>query len=280
MPASTIRVSTPGLRLGGRLDAHLGAEQNSRHRDRPQQLLEVRLQGRGHLGLRLGPEVLDDHLLDVTVLIVKPAQGEQRFDTLEPSFANPDQESRGEGHRGLSRESQRFEPTSRYFVRRSVVRFTLLHQSVGHALEHDAHGCRDRTQHLKVFCRHQPGVQVRQEIGLLEHEPSGLAQVGQCRLMPQLLESLPSSFVAQFRLVAEREESFLAAHGRSSLRLFDQRRSAHERRLPHLWRSGEDAVVADVAAEVGQGEEDLLRIADEMSMARVAKVAGHINQSL
>ena len=98
--------------------------------------------------------------------------------------------------------------------------------------------------------------------------------------MPQLLEPLPSSFVAQFRLVAEREESFLAAHGRGSLRLFDQRRSAHERRLPHLRRSGEHAVVADVAAEVGQGEEDLLRIADEMSMARVAKLAGHINQSL
>ena len=97
--------------------------------------------------------------------------------------------------------------------------------------------------------------------------------------MPQLLEPFPSDLVAQLGFVAEGEEGLLTAHRRGGLRLFDQLRSAHERLLPHLRRAGEDAVVANVSAEVGEGKEDLLRVTDQVAVARITKLPGHGDQS-
>ena len=49
--------------------------------------------GLGHLRAGLGAEVLDDHLLQVTVALVQLAQREQRLDALAPRLADADQDA-------------------------------------------------------------------------------------------------------------------------------------------------------------------------------------------
>ena len=49
-----------------------------------------------HRRSRLGPKILDDHFLDVTILFVKTADRQQGIDALLHCLANPDQDSRGE----------------------------------------------------------------------------------------------------------------------------------------------------------------------------------------
>jgi hypothetical protein len=69
-----------GAEIGRRLNAHVGAEQDARHGDGPQQFVEIGLRRVRHLGFRLGAEVLNDDFLDVAVALVDVADGQQRFD--------------------------------------------------------------------------------------------------------------------------------------------------------------------------------------------------------
>jgi hypothetical protein len=64
-----------------------------------EQVLERRLGVVAHRRVGLGPEVLDDHLLEVPVAAVHVPQGEQRVDALTEGLPDPDQQPRGEGHR-------------------------------------------------------------------------------------------------------------------------------------------------------------------------------------
>ncbi|HET6560850.1 MAG TPA: hypothetical protein VFG72_03170, partial [Marmoricola sp.] len=61
------------------LDPHLRPEHDPGDGDRSQVLLQPQITDRPHRGVRLGPEVLDDHLLDVTVLLGQPPQREHRL---------------------------------------------------------------------------------------------------------------------------------------------------------------------------------------------------------
>jgi len=50
-----------------------------------------------HRRVRLGAEVLDDHLLDVAVLLVQLAQRQERLHPLDRGLADPDQDSEVKG---------------------------------------------------------------------------------------------------------------------------------------------------------------------------------------
>src|SRR5690606_1955627 len=81
-----------------RLQVHLGTENDPRHRDGPDLLLERRLARILHPSPRLRPEVLDYDLLDMAVMLGELSYRQQRLDPLAPRLADADQNARREGH--------------------------------------------------------------------------------------------------------------------------------------------------------------------------------------
>ena len=107
------------------------------------------------------------------------------------------------------------------------------------------------------------GVQVRQQPRLLEHRLARRAEVLERRRAAELGELLARGAVAQLGLVAEREERLAAARRRARPRDREHLVDRHVRALAAPRRLRERAVVADVAAELRQRDEDLRAVGDE-----------------
>ena len=103
----------------GRLHRNLRRQDQPRCRNRPQELVERRLGRVGHQRSRLGPEVLDDHLLDLWTGRCDRSQG---LESLLSRLADPDQDPGREGHLCHPGEPQRLEAERRKLVRRAEVR--------------------------------------------------------------------------------------------------------------------------------------------------------------
>ncbi len=200
-----------------RLHVPVGAEQDARDGDRPEVVVERRLGVRSHARAGLRAEVLDDDLLDVPVLLAERLQREERVDPLLARLADPDEDPARERDRELARESDRLQTARGNLVRRGPVRPALRSEPLGGRLEHDPHRGGDRPERLELGARHDAGVQVRQQPGLLEHEPRAALEVLERRLAAERAELLARDLVAQLGLVAEREER-LAAAGRRARR--------------------------------------------------------------
>ena len=108
-----------------------------------------------------------------------------------------------------------------------------------------------------------PGIEVRQEARLLEHEPRAALEILERRRAAERAQLLARHLVAQLGLVAEREERFAAARGGAGARDREHLLLGHERALAAPGRPRERAVAADVAAERRQRDEDLRRVRDE-----------------
>ena len=250
-----------------RLDAHLRAEDEPRGRRRPQELVERRLRRVDHLRPGLRAEVLDDHLLDVPVALVEVADREQRVDPLLPRLADADEDPRREGDAQLAGQPDRLQPHGRALVGRAEVRPSALGQPVGRGLEHDPLRGGDLAQRRQLVARHHARVRVRQQAGLLEHEPAHAHEVLDRRLAAELGELLAGGPVAALRLVAEREQRLAATCSGAGARDVQHLVRGHVRALALPRRRGERAVVADVPAELRQRDEDLRRERDEAPLA-------------
>ena len=134
-------------------------------------------------------------------------------------------------------------------------------------LEHDPHRGGDRPQRSELVAAHHARVEVRQQAGLLEHEPRDAAEVLDRRLAAERRELVARDLVAQLRLVAEREERLRAAGRRAGARDREHLVLGQVRALAAARRPGERAVAADVAAERRQRDEDLGRVGDEPAPA-------------
>ena len=80
------------------LDRHVGTEDQPRAGDGPLEVLQRRVGRLRHPRVRLGPEVLDDDLLDVAAPVVEVAQREERVDAFLARLADPDQDPRRVGN--------------------------------------------------------------------------------------------------------------------------------------------------------------------------------------
>ena len=260
-----------GLQIGRRLHAHARTEDQARHRDAPAVLVEGRLGGLGHQGARLGPEVLNDDLLDMVVLFVHGANCEQRLDPFTPRLADADEDAGGEGHRRLACRAQGLDASLRPLVGRAEVGATLLAEALGEGLHHDPRRDRHAAEALEIARAHQPGVQVGQESGALEHQPGHRLQVGEGGVAAEVGECVAGGAIAVLGAVAQGEQGFLAPRLGTLLR-----------DLQHLLREEigcieparglrEGAVVAHVAAEPGEGDEHLARIAHPAGMGEVPR---------
>ncbi len=138
-------------------------------------------------------------------------------------------------------------------------------------LEHDPLRRRHLAQRRELVARHHARVRVRQQPGLVEHEAAHPHEVLDRRLAAELGELLARGAVAALRLVAEREQRLAAAGRGAGARDVEHLVRGHVRTLAPARRRGERAVVADVAAELRQRDEDLRRVGDEPPLTFVAE---------
>ncbi len=275
MPAASNAGNSSPERLGGACTETLGRQQQARDGDRPEVVVERRLGRVRHLRVGLRAEVLDDHLLQVPVLEVQVAQRDQRLDALAPGLADADQDAAGVrecavARRGRSHRCGRRDPcrASRSGGRRAADRRSR------RRLEHDPLRGADLAQRRELVVIEHARVRVRQQPGLAQHRSCDVGEVGGRRREPERRELVPRRAIAQLRLVAEREER-LAAAGLCSLAgdrecLVDRQVGA----LPTSWRSCERAVVAHVAAQHREWDEDLRRVRDVDAVLVLAHPSG------
>ena len=200
-----------GAQVGRRLDVHGRPEDQARHGDGPDLVLQRRLGRAAHARAGLGAEVLDDDLLDVAVPLMHVADRQQRLDALGPRLADADQNAGREGHPRAARRLQGGEAHGRHLVGRAEVRAPALRQPVGRRLQHDALRHRHFAQAPEPGLVHHAGIEVRQQPGLLQHQRRRALQIVQRRLRAQRGQSLARRRVAQLRLIAQREQRLLAA---------------------------------------------------------------------
>jgi hypothetical protein len=98
---------------------------------------------------------------------------------------------------------------------------------------------------------------VRQQAGFLEHPLGDVVQVVEGGFEAHGGERFPGGLVAQLRLLAEGEQRFLAAHGGTVAGDLQHLVHGQVGRLQLARHLGERAVVADVAAQVGERNEHL-----------------------
>ena len=128
------------------------------------------------------------------------------------------------------------------------------------ALQHHALRDRDFPQRCKIGRIEQARIDVRQQTELLEHEARGFRQIRQRRPVSEAIQVVARRPVAKLRFVAEREQSFFAAGPDPSACDGPHGVVRQIGRLTGARRMGKGAVVTDVAAKLGQRNEDLAGI--------------------
>ena len=238
----------------------------------------VRLRCVRHAGVRLGTEILDDDLLDVPIALVQIAQRQQCFDALASRLADPDQDAGGERDFGLAGCRDGGEPHGRHLVGRAEMGTALLRQTLRGGLQHDPLRHRDPAQTLHVVEAHDAGIEVGQEPGLLEHQLRHGGEIIERRGMAELVQRLARGAVAQLRLVAEREQRLAAAGARTGLRNRQHVFGCQIGSGCPPGRLREGAVVAGIAAELGERNEDFPGIRDVGAVAAIAQHGGRRHQ--
>ncbi len=261
-----------GAQVGRGLDARRCAEQDARHGDGPQMLLEGGLGRHRHVRARLGAEILHDDLLQVAVALVQRAQGEQRLDALLPRLADADEDAAGEGNRRLARRRDGRQAHGRMLVGTAGVGAAAPAQAFGCALQHQPHGSGNRAQRLQLFVRHDAGVEVRQQSAALQHHFRHRREIVQGAVMAQPGQFLPRLPIARLGPVAEGEQCLLAAGAPARLGDGQHLLGFEEGLFTRLRLPGERAVAATVAAQAREGDEDLARPGDAVAESLVANV--------
>ena len=248
--------------VGRRLHAGLGPEHEAGDGDRGAVVVEVEVVGVAHRGVGLGAEVLDDHLLHRAELGRDLAQREDRLGPLGEGLADADEQAGGEGDREAAGVLEDPQPDGGVLVGGAEVGLALgLEQPARGGLEHHPHRGRDRLEPVHLLPRHDAGVEVGQQPGLLEHPHRHRADVGERGVVALRVEPLPGLGPAVLGPVAEGEQRLEAAQlGALAGDLEDL--VGGEERLAALAGGlarglDERAVVAPVAAQLGDRDEHL-----------------------
>jgi len=214
----------------------------------------------------------------MAVLFVELTQGQQGFDAFAAGFANANQDAGGKGDFCLSRQGDGFEAHDRVLVWRAVVGHALFAQAAGSGFEHDAHGGGHRAQKGDFLGRHIAGIDVGQEARFIKYgfgyvgdvfEGAGKTQLGQCRT---------GGVVAQFGFFTEGKQRLLAALARALAGNIQHLFNTHIRLFDFARGLGEGAVVAHIAAQMGEGNKHLAGIGNSIAMGAIAQRSGDLHQ--
>ena len=194
-------------------------------------------------------------------------------------LADADQQPGGERDGQPAGVVQRAQPHRGILVRAAVMRQPLgLEQPPRRGLQHHAHRRGHRLQARQFRPAHHARVQVRQQPGLLEHADRHRPHVVQRGVIATLVEPLLGLVPACLRAVAQGEKRFLATQfGAAPGHVEDLvglHVHAHALGAQLAGHRDERAVVAGVAAQMGDGNEHLARVADRQPAVRAAPTRG------
>ncbi len=207
----------------------------------------------------------------MAVAVVQGTKREQGLHALEARFADPDEDAGGERHPQFAGPADRFQAGGWALVRGAVVRTAALAQPFRGAFEHDPLRDRHAPQGRDVLRRHHPRVGMGKQPGLSVDKLGDLRQVRNRRLVPELGQLAGGSFVAVLGLVPEREQRLLAPRHGARTGDGEDLVVREVGALAGARRPGEGTVVTDIAAELGEWDEDLAGIGDQVAMASVAQ---------
>ncbi len=181
----------------------------------------------------------------------------QRLDTFVARLADADQDAGGKRHLQFARETDRLQPHRRLFVGRAKMHAALFAQPLAGRFQHDALAGGNRAQAHDLLARHDAGIGVRQQAGLAQHEAAHGREILDRGLVAERRQRLTRRGVAQLGLIAQGEQRLGAARRGAGAGNGEDLVRREIGRLASLRPLRESAVVADVAAEVGQRNEDL-----------------------
>ena len=236
------------VEVGRRLDRHVRSQDQPRGGDRPEMIVERRFGMFGHPRARLGPEILDDDFLNMAILAMQVADGDQRVDLFVAGFADADQQPGGERHFGAARLRDRGQTTRRLLVGRAEMRAATRAQPICAAFQHDAHRRGMGAQQGIVGRVHQAGVEVGQQAGFAQDQFRHFGEVGKRGIMAQPGQRVARRGIAVLGPVAQGEQRLpapgLSARARDRQDFFAAEIGVDRRRRC----GGKGAVMADVAA--------------------------------
>ena len=146
-----------------------------------------------------------------------------------------------------------------------------LTQPRAHRFQHNPLARRHRPQRREFGPRHHPRIGVRQQPGLLQHQPAHGHEVVDGAGIPQCRQPIPRRLVARFRLIPQGKQRLRAARRRPGAGNRQNLLRAQIRRMPFLRPLGEGAVMAHIAAKLGQRNEHLARVGQVAPMPLVAR---------
>ena len=262
-----------GREVRRRLHVHRGAEQQARHRHPAGDLGVAERRDVAHARVGLGMERLDDHLLDVAQAIGEVADHEQGVDALGGVLADAEQDAAREGDPELAGLLVHADAHGGILVGRPEVGAAALAQARAGRLEHQAQRRVHAAQPLHLLAPQDPGVGVRQHADP-EGDLAGLHQILGGGAQPALREPFAVRAVGDLGLVAEAEERLDAARAYAAARHLGDLVERVGLRVRRVRELREGAVVAAIAAQVGERDEDVAREADELALAAPLALAG------
>ena len=202
----------------------------------------------------------------MAIALLQISDGQQCFYSLQPRFANSDEQPSGEGNFCLSGKADRFQPDRRKFVRRSKMRHPFCTKPLGAAFQHQSHRSRQRTQDGIVMSVHYAGIKMRQKAGFFQHQRSHIRQIVERAGKATVRKPFTRRRIAILRPVAQRKQRLPASlrfPGACNFQnfLWFKKRCGQLRRAMRKC-----TIMANIPAQFGQRNEDLARISYDRSM--------------
>ena len=260
--------------VGRRLNVHLGREHQPGDRDGPEKILGRARRRFGHRRAGLGEEVLDNDLLDVAEPGMGGGDGLESGQLPGPVVADADQDPRGEGDTELTGSIERGESPRRLLVGCAVMSVEVL----GQRLDHHSLAGRDRPQRGQLLGEEGSGVGMGEEAGLLQDEATHVDEVVDGGSETVVRQPLLCDWVAQLGTFTQGEEGLVAPGLLAGAGNGQHLVGGEVRGGEAGGRLGEGAVAAAVAAEHGEGDEDLGRVGHPAPVGLVAYTAGQCRQ--
>ena len=195
-----------------------------------------------------------------------------------PRLADADEDAGRERDAQFARQLQRLETRLGPLVGRAVMNAARLAQARAEQFQHDALAGRHCPQAGDLGPAHDSGIGVRQQPGLAQRERAHRLEIVDRGFVSERIQSLAGGAIAQLWLVAQCEQRLRAAGGRSSA---GDRKHFVGGKIggPSGARAlGEGAIVADIAAKMGERDEHFARIRDVAAMPVVAQTPGSVDQ--
>jgi hypothetical protein len=160
------------------------------------------------------------------------------------------------------------------------VRATHLEQARAGALEHESDADVGFAQAAQIVRTHHPGIRMRKEAGLFQHQLAHRGEVFERSVMAQLFQERFRFRKNTLGLIAQAEQRLFASGAAPSFGYGENLIRQHVGGLARLRVRPESAVTAIVAAQVGERNENFPRIADRTALGAVAHGCRCLQQGL